>query len=57
MSNLLGGINSLSAVNDVFEKIGLDPSMVAQFAPIILGYLTDQGASSGLLNSLSSLWK
>ncbi|MDN3679040.1 DUF2780 domain-containing protein [Vibrio tapetis subsp. quintayensis] len=54
---LMGMANNLSAVNDVFAKLGLDPSMVAQFAPIIMEYLTGQGASSGLLGSLSSIWK
>lgn len=47
---------SNSAVTDVFSTLGLDPSMVAQFAPIILQYLTSQNASSGLLGSLTSLW-
>jgi hypothetical protein len=56
-SSLLGNIESMSAVNDVFSKLGLDPSMVSQFAPVIMGYLTDQGASSGLLGSLTSLWQ
>ncbi|ORT48179.1 VcgC [Vibrio sp. qd031] len=56
-SSLLGNIDSLNAVYDVFEKLGLDPSMVAQFAPVIMGYLSDQGASSGLMDSLTGLWK
>lgn len=54
---LMGMANNLSAVNDVFAKLGLDPSMVTQFAPIILEYLTGQGASSGLLSSLGNIWK
>ncbi|MEK6212827.1 MAG: DUF2780 domain-containing protein, partial [Vibrio fluvialis] len=39
-----------------FEQLGLDSSMVSQFAPLLLQYLTGQGASEGLLSSLSSLW-
>ncbi|UGA55078.1 DUF2780 domain-containing protein [Vibrio sp. VB16] len=71
LSNLIPGMSSLSsaapgllnmagdmgAVTDIFTKLGLDPSMVSQFAPVILEYLTGQGASSGLLSSLGSLWK
>ncbi|EGR2692595.1 DUF2780 domain-containing protein [Vibrio parahaemolyticus] len=54
--SLLGNIESLSAVQSAFNALGLDPSMISQFAPVILGYLNEQGASEGLLNSLSGLW-
>ncbi|QXO17685.1 DUF2780 domain-containing protein [Vibrio ostreae] len=52
----LSGLNNLSAVHDVFKGLGLDPSMISQFAPLVLQYLTSQGASDGLLGSLSKLW-
>ncbi|WP_199911715.1 DUF2780 domain-containing protein [Dongshaea marina] len=53
----LGGLlNSQSGVNQVFSALGMNSGMVSQFVPIILKYLGSQGASSGLLNSLSSLW-
>lgn len=54
--SLLGNIESLSAVESAFNALGLDPSMISQFAPVILGYLNEQGASEGLLKSLSGLW-
>ncbi|MBY7918644.1 DUF2780 domain-containing protein [Vibrio fluvialis] len=54
--DMLSGIQSLESVNKVFEQLGLDSSMVSQFAPLLLQYLTGQGASEGLLSSLSSLW-
>ncbi|HCH3375145.1 TPA: DUF2780 domain-containing protein [Vibrio parahaemolyticus] len=54
--SLLGNIESLSAVQNAFNALGLDPSMISQFAPVILGYLNEQGASEGLLKSLSGLW-
>ncbi|MGI9946707.1 DUF2780 domain-containing protein [Vibrio hyugaensis] len=54
--SLLGSVENLGAVQSTFDKLGLDPSMISQFAPVILGYLGDQGASEGLLNSLSGLW-
>ncbi len=64
LSSLLGSaqtasssLDSMAAVKTAFEKLGLDSSMVEQFAPIILDYLGNQGASSGLLGSLTSLWK
>ncbi|HHY0479269.1 DUF2780 domain-containing protein [Vibrio parahaemolyticus] len=54
--SLLGNIESLSVVQSAFNALGLDPSMISQFAPVILGYLNEQGASEGLLKSLSGLW-
>ncbi|AGQ99355.1 DUF2780 domain-containing protein [Vibrio parahaemolyticus] len=54
--SLLGNIESLSAVQSAFNALGLDPSMISQFAPVILDYLNEQGASEGLLKSLSGLW-
>ncbi|HCG5953790.1 TPA: DUF2780 domain-containing protein [Vibrio parahaemolyticus] len=54
--SLLGNIESLSAVQSAFNALGLDTSMISQFAPVILGYLNEQGASEGLLKSLSGLW-
>jgi hypothetical protein len=57
VSSMLGSIENLDAVTSAFEAVGLDASMVSQFAPVILGYLTDQGASEGLLSSLGSLWQ
>ncbi|TNZ72911.1 hypothetical protein CGK41_14000 [Vibrio parahaemolyticus] len=54
--SLLGNIESLSTVQSSFNALGLDPSMISQFAPVILGYLNEQGASEGLLKSLSGLW-
>ncbi|HCE2178842.1 TPA: DUF2780 domain-containing protein [Vibrio parahaemolyticus] len=54
--SLLGNIESLSAVQSAFNALGLDPSMISQFAPVILGHLNEQGASEGLLKSLSGLW-
>ncbi|MCX8850989.1 DUF2780 domain-containing protein [Vibrio parahaemolyticus] len=56
VQSLLGNIESLSAVKSAFNALGLDPSMISQFAPVILGYLNEQGASEGLLKSLSGLW-
>jgi len=56
-TGLLGMANNMSAVTDMFAKLGLDASMVTEYAPVLLEYLTQQGASSGLLSSLGSLWQ
>lgn len=55
--DLLSMAGDMSAVTDMFTKLGLDPSMVNQFAPVIMEYLSGEGASSDLLNSLSGLWQ
>lgn len=57
LGGIAGQVDSMSAVSDIFTKIGLDPSMISQFTPIILEYLSGQGASSGLMTSLEELWK
>lgn len=54
--SLLGNVESLSAVQSTFDTLGLDSSMISQFAPVILQYLNEQGASEGLLSSLTGLW-
>ncbi|AUI85179.1 hypothetical protein BS333_01560 [Vibrio azureus] len=54
---LLGNVENLGAVQGAFDKLGLNSSMIGQFAPLILGYLGKQGASEGLLSSLTKLWQ
>jgi len=50
-------LDTMSSLNSAFEKLGLDSGMVSQFAPIILEYLSGEGASSSLISSLTSIWK
>ncbi|WP_038179102.1 DUF2780 domain-containing protein [Vibrio rhizosphaerae] len=50
-------LTSMDEVNSVFRQLGMESSMVTQFAPVILKYLTSQGASTGLISSLTSLWQ
>ncbi|WP_019276775.1 DUF2780 domain-containing protein [Vibrio coralliilyticus] len=57
LGGITGQVQSMSAVSDIFAKIGLAPSMISQFTPVILEYLSGQGASSGLMTSLEELWK
>ncbi|GAK85823.1 hypothetical protein JCM19238_3413 [Vibrio ponticus] len=57
VQGMLGNIENIESVQKVFESVGLEPSMINQFAPVILDYLKQSGASEGLLGSLSNLWK
>ncbi|GEA50444.1 hypothetical protein VIN01S_12480 [Vibrio inusitatus NBRC 102082] len=55
-TGLTSMITNMDSVKSTFEGLGIDPALVSQFAPVILQYLTSEGASSGLLGSLTSLW-
>ncbi|MCP8899294.1 DUF2780 domain-containing protein [Gilvimarinus xylanilyticus] len=54
-SQLIGQITSMDSVKSVFNTLGMDPTMVNQFAPIVLDYVGNNGGKE-LLGSLSSLW-
>ncbi len=56
-SGLTSLITNQSAVDTAFESLGMDASMASTFAPIVLGSLEDQGASSPLVGALGSLWQ
>ncbi|WP_306331604.1 DUF2780 domain-containing protein [Vibrio injensis] len=47
----------LKDVTNVFNQLGLDANMIAQFTPIIIQYLTSQGAGSSLVGALQSMWQ
>lgn len=49
-------LNSQGAVESAFSGLGMDSSMITTFAPIILKALQSQGATTGLLDSLSAIW-
>lgn len=55
-SGVSSGIGSISALYDVTQQLGIDPATLQQFVPIVLEYLGQQGASQGLLSSLTQLW-
>ncbi|MCG9546531.1 MULTISPECIES: DUF2780 domain-containing protein [Vibrio] len=50
-------LSSQGAVESAFSGLGMDPSMVTTFAPIILQALQSQGATSGLMDSLAAIWQ
>ncbi|MGF1774355.1 DUF2780 domain-containing protein [Vibrio wakamikoensis] len=56
-SGLLSSIQDMDSVKSAFSSVGLDPAMISKFAPVVLEYLGSQGASSGLMDSLTSLWQ
>lgn len=52
----LGSISSMSELYSTAEKLGIDAATLKQFVPVVLDYLGQQGASDGLLRSLTQLW-
>jgi len=69
MASLIPGFDSLQSsglsamiannesVKSAFSALGMDPSLISTFTPIILSALQSQGASSGLLGSLGTIWQ
>lgn len=69
MAGLIPGFDSLQSsglsamiannetVKSAFSAMGMDPSLISTFAPIILSALQSQGASNGLLDSLGAVWQ
>lgn len=52
----LGNVQNMADANQAFSALGMDSGLIAQFAPILLQYLGNQGANGGLLQSLASAW-
>lgn len=56
-SGLTSMIVNSDMVKSSFTALGMDPSLISTFAPIILQTLQSQGASTGLLSSLGTIWQ
>lgn len=56
LNSALGNVQNMGDVNQAFNALGMDSSMVSQFVPLILQYLGQQGAGGSALQSLGSLW-
>lgn len=60
LSRLTGGNsdsnNTSSLTSSAFSMLGMDTSMISQFAPVMLSYLGGQGVSGSLLSSLTGIW-
>jgi hypothetical protein len=56
VSSALGNVQSMGDVNTAFKALGMDSGMAAQFVPVILQYLGQQGAGGSALQSLAGVW-
>jgi hypothetical protein len=56
MLDAVGNVKNTADLNSAFSALGMDSGLVGQFAPILLQYLGQQGASSSLLSSLGNIW-
>lgn len=54
--SLISNISTMDGVQSAFSALGMDPAMIQQFLPIILGFLGDQGVGSSMLGKLQGLW-
>ncbi|MFM2588713.1 DUF2780 domain-containing protein [Vibrio sp. TBV020] len=56
-SGLSQMITNSGAVDSAFSALGMDPSLVSTFAPLIINALQSQGASNGLTQALANIWQ
>jgi hypothetical protein len=56
-TGLTAMIANNETVKSAFTALGMDPSLISTFVPIILQTLQSQGASSSLLSSLGTIWQ
>ncbi|MGF1786805.1 DUF2780 domain-containing protein [Photobacterium swingsii] len=49
-------ITNADSLNKVFSTLGMDPSMVSQFIPVVMQFMGDQGASAGLMEAVGKIW-
>lgn len=57
LGSLIPKVSSMADVKNTFDSLGLSANSIAQFAPMILNFLKQQGLGTGVLGSLSSLWQ
>ncbi|MCM5705253.1 DUF2780 domain-containing protein [Larsenimonas salina] len=51
-----GGASGTNMLGSTFQSLGMDASMIRQFAPVMLSYFKSEGVSSMLTGALSSVW-
>ena len=56
LASTVGNVDDSASLDSAFSALGMDSSMVSQFAPVLLSYMGGEGVSSTLLSSLSSMW-
>ena len=52
----VSNVTNQSQLNSAFEALGMNSSLIQEFAPLITQYLGQQGVASPLLTTLSTLW-
>ena len=52
----LGNTGSRAGVNQAFNTLGMDNSMVGVFSQLLLQYFGGEGVSAPLLQSLAGVW-
>lgn len=55
MGSLMNNVSSMDSVKTAFSGLGMDPSMVDQFTPLIESYVGDNGGGD-LVGALQELW-
>lgn len=55
VGNLMNNVSSMDSVKTVFSGLGMDPSMVDQFTPVIESYVGENGGGD-LVGALQKLW-
>ena len=49
-------LSNQANIDKVFSLLGMDPSMINKFIPVITQFLGQQGASNALLGALDKVW-
>ncbi len=49
-------LSNQANIDKVFSVLGMDPSMINKFIPVITQFLGQQGASNALLGALDKVW-
>lgn len=52
----LDDVRTLPQAQQAFSMLGMKPTLVSQFAPLLLQYFGNQGVGGPLLQGLSSVW-
>jgi hypothetical protein len=56
LNNAMGQVKTARDMDNAFSALGMDSSMVGQFAPLILMFFGQQGVGNNLLQNLSGIW-
>lgn len=55
-STILNNVSSFGGVQKAFSGLGMSPSMIGQFVPIISQFLGTQGVTGTVVRALQGLW-